>query len=131
MPNDEENLRILSVFHYVVAGLGGLFSLLSLFYITMGMLMLSGRMANPNSEPADRVFGGMFVAMGTIFLVVGLGISLCIALAGRYLSQRRRYMFCLVIAALCCAFFPFGTVLGVFTIVVLQKESVRQLFGVA
>lgn len=131
MPNDEENLRILSVFHYVVAGLGGLFSLLSLFYITMGMLMLSGRMANPNGEPADRVFGGLFVAMGTMFLVVGLGISLCIALAGRYLSQRRRYMFCLVIAALCCAFFPFGTVLGVFTIVVLQKESVRQLFGVA
>ena len=32
-------------------------------------------------------------------------------------------------AALSCAFFPFGTVLGVFTIIVLQKDSVRQLFG--
>jgi hypothetical protein len=31
--------------------------------------------------------------------------------------------------ALACTFMPFGTVLGVFTIIVLQKEPVRQLFG--
>ena len=50
------------------------------------------------------------------------------ALAGRYLTQHRSYIFCLVMAALSCAFFPFGTVLGVFTIVLLQKDAVRQLF---
>ena len=32
-------------------------------------------------------------------------------------------MFCLVIAAVQCAFVPFGTVLGVFTIVALQKPK--------
>jgi len=30
-----------------------------------------------------------------------------------------------------CMFMPFGTVLGVFTIIVLQKEAVRRLFGLA
>jgi len=29
-----------------------------------------------------------------------------------------------------CLFMPFGTVLGVFTILVLVRESVKQLFGV-
>jgi hypothetical protein len=32
------------------------------------------------------------------------------------------------VAALCCAFFPFGTVLGVFTILVLVRPSVKALF---
>jgi hypothetical protein len=32
------------------------------------------------------------------------------------------------VAALSCAFMPFGTVLGVFTIVVLVRPSVKQLF---
>jgi hypothetical protein len=32
-------------------------------------------------------------------------------------------------AAVSCIFWPFGTVLGVFTLVVLTKASVRQMFG--
>ena len=66
---------------------------------------------------------------GLCMLVIGVAYSACMALAGRYLTQHRHYIFCLVMAALSCAFFPFGTVLGVFTIIVLQKDSVRQLFG--
>ena len=37
-------------------------------------------------------------------------------------------MFCLVIAALLCMITPFGTVLGVFTIIVLVRPSVKLLF---
>jgi hypothetical protein len=35
-----------------------------------------------------------------------------------------------VIAAIACSFVPIGTVLGVFTIIVLTRPSVRVLFGV-
>jgi hypothetical protein len=28
-----------------------------------------------------------------------------------------------------CLFLPFGTILGVFTIIVLSRESVKELFG--
>ncbi len=128
MTNDEERLRLLSIFHYVVAGLAGLFSLFPLFHITMGAMMLSGRF-EPSPQTADeRLFGWMFIAIGSAFMAAGIGFSAFVALAGRYLSQRRRYMFCLVMACVECMFVPFGTVLGVFTIVTLQKESVRQLF---
>jgi hypothetical protein len=35
-----------------------------------------------------------------------------------------------VMAGVECIFAPFGTVLGVFTIIVLMRESVKQLFTV-
>ena len=124
---DEEHLRLLSIFHYVLAALAGLFSLFPLIHVTIGALMVSGRFES--QTPDERLFGWMFIAMGSAFMAGGLAFSVCLALAGRYLSQRRRYLFCLVMAALACMFVPFGTVLGVLTIITIQKESVRQLFA--
>ena len=40
------------------------------------------------------------------------------------------YTFCFVMAALACAFFPFGTILGIFTIVVLVRPGVKEMFGI-
>jgi len=37
-------------------------------------------------------------------------------------------MFSLIIAGINCVQFPFGTVLGVFTFVVLLRDSVRELY---
>jgi hypothetical protein len=76
-----------------------------------------------------------FVFMGMIFLVVGVfsllyqwGLGGCKLYAGWCLAQQKHYMFCLVIGALTCLSVPFGTVLGVFTIVVLMRPSVKELF---
>jgi hypothetical protein len=126
---DEEHLRLLSIFHYVLAALAGLFSLSPLIHVAIGVLMLSGRFESQNQVPDERLFGWMFIAVGSAFMAAGIAFSVCLALAGRYLYQRRHYMFCLVMAALACMFVPFGTVLGVLTIITLQKESVRQLFA--
>jgi hypothetical protein len=49
--------------------------------------------------------------------------------AGIFLGRRKHYTFCLVMGCIECVFFPFGTALGVFTILVLVRESVKQLFG--
>ncbi len=51
-------------------------------------------------------------------------------LTGRFLSRRQHHTFCVVISALNCMYMPLGTALGVFTILVLQRPSVRTLFGV-
>ena len=129
MTKDEENLKLLSIFHYVVAGLAALFAIFPLMYVGMGAFMLCGKFDVPHPDPVARPMGWVFIAIGTIFFLMGLVFVVCVALAGRYLSRRRHYNFCLVMAAVACAFMPFGTVSGVFTIIVLQKESVRQLFG--
>jgi hypothetical protein len=62
-------------------------------------------------------------------MVAGVSFAVCLVQAGRALMQRRRYTFCLVIGGLSCILMPFGTVLGVFTILVLVRPSVRELFG--
>jgi hypothetical protein len=57
-----------------------------------------------------------------------LTLSACIAFAGRFLRRRTHRTFCLAVAAVSCLFTPFGTVLGVFTLIVLSREGVRQAF---
>lgn len=47
---------------------------------------------------------------------------------GRFIAQRKYYTFCFVMAAVESLFTPFGTVLAVFTLVVLLRESVKQMF---
>jgi hypothetical protein len=51
------------------------------------------------------------------------------ALAGRAIRRRENYTFCVIVAALSCMLMPFGTVLGVLTIVVLMRPSVKEMFG--
>ena len=38
-------------------------------------------------------------------------------------------MFCVVTAGVMCAFAPFGTVLGVFTLLVLHRPAVKAAFA--
>src|SRR2546422_6352655 len=118
MTKDEENLRLLSIFHYVVAGIAGIFALFPLLYVGMGALMLCGKFDAPHQDPMARPFRWVMIFIGAFFFLARLAFVVCLVLAGRYLTRRRHYTFCLVAAALACMFMPFGTVLGGFTIVV-------------
>ena len=40
--NDAEHLRLLSIFHYVVAGLAALLGTVPVIHLTIGILMLEG-----------------------------------------------------------------------------------------
>ncbi len=135
MNQDIEHLRLLSIFHYVVGGLVALFACFPLLYVLFGLVMLVAPavLANhhhgPPDDPAISQFMGLImVFVGTVVALIGWGYAACVFAAGRFLSQRRHYVFCLVIAALLCMYTPFGTILGVFTIVVLMRPSVKLLF---
>lgn len=133
---DIDHLRLLSVFHYVLGGLGLLFGLLPLFYVGMGWMMLSGAipMNDPNgahAPEAAHMMGWMMILVGVFLTLLMLGMALLVIYAGHSLSQRRRWMFCMVMACIQCLSVPFGTVLGIFTILALNRPSVRALFGVA
>jgi hypothetical protein len=123
-PRDE--LRLLSIFHYVVAGLEGLFALFPLIHVAMGVLLVTG---NLGERARPEPFGWILIAMGSVFILGGLAFAILTAVAGRFLGQARHHTFCLVVAAINCVFFPFGTALGVFTIISLQKPAIRWAFG--
>ena len=78
-------------------------------------LVLGARLAGANARVVAAI-------------LVGWSFAATILIAGRRLSQRRSHTFCLVAACLACLFMPFGTILGVFTLLVLLKPGVKQRF---
>lgn len=134
MEQIREHLRLLSIFHYVVAGIVALFSLIPFVHLGIGLAallnpdFLSGG-KSPNDELANRMFGTIFTAVGAVAILMGFTMATLIFLAGKKLAAHRSHTFCFVVAAVECLFAPLGTVLGVFTILVLLKPEARQLFG--
>lgn len=127
----EEQVRLISIGYYVVAGLTGLFSLIPGIHITIGMLALLGKF-EPDPSSGDfpaELFGGIFVAVGSLLMLMGFTLTALVAIAGRKLKQFKSRTYCLVIAAVLCAIFPLGTVLGVFTILILSKPEAKTLFS--
>ncbi len=128
--DDAEHVRLLSIFHYVVAGLAGLFACFPLLHLGFGVLMLTG--AFPEKDPGPQhmltVMGIFFVVFSTVAILLGLAFSILLALSGFYLNKRIHYTFCLVMAGIACIFMPFGTVLGVLTIIVLMRPPVKAAF---
>jgi hypothetical protein len=72
--------------------------------------------------------GWFFIVLASAMIVAGIAFGVSVILAGRFLARRVYYTFCFVMAALECIFVPFGTILGVFTIVVLQRPTVKEMF---
>jgi hypothetical protein len=127
---DAEHLRLLTVCYYINAALQALFSCFALIYVVIGAVFLASPGtfgAGANAPPA--AFGYIFAILGTVLLVLGLGFAACLFFAGRFLSQRKHRLFCLVIAGINCLFFPYGTALGVFTFIVLMRPSAQALFS--
>src|SRR5687767_2639997 len=123
-----DHLRLLSIFHYIVGGLAAMFALFPALHLAIGIGMVAGRFPDPTEQRDMQLFGWLFVAMAAMWMLAALTYAVCLVLAGRFLARQAHYTFCFIIAALSCAFMPFGTVLGVFTIVVLVRRGVRQLF---
>jgi hypothetical protein len=131
MNQDSEHLRLLAIFHYIVGGLAALFSFFPLLYTAMGAFFIwAANHPNPKQtgEPPPEFLGWIFIGCGSFFFLLGLTMAICILIAGRSLAMRKRYMFAFVVACVGCIFMPFGTVLGVFTIIALSRESVKALF---
>jgi len=126
---DEEHLRILSIFHYVVAGFVALFACFPIIHFTAGIVMIVASLTDARESAFMILPGLLFVVIAGSIMLVGWALATCIALTGYFLSVRKNYLFCLVMAGIETTFAPFGTALGVFTIILLMRPSVKALFG--
>lgn len=127
---DSEHLRLVAVFHYVMAG----FSLLGLGGLAFHYLFLNAFLGNSamweqmegGPPPAEllAIFKWFYLFFGVVIVMSGV-LEL---ISARMIQKRRGRMFSLVIAGVNCLQFPFGTALGVFTFVVLLRPSVQRLY---
>lgn len=129
---DAEHLRLLSIFHYVAAGLTALNCFPVCFYPLVGLLLLFAPVdAPPGGKPIPnevRLFGGFILGMSVVLIVLGAAMIAATIHAGRILARRRGYVFCMVVTCLMLLVMPWGTILGVSTLIVLLRPSVRELF---
>jgi hypothetical protein len=128
---DADHLRLLSIFHFVGAGLALLGILLLLAHFAMFHAFLSNpklwQDQKQTPPPAEffAIFKWVYLVGGVWFLASG-ALNL---ISGICLQAKKHRTFSLVVAAINCVHIPLGTVLGVFTIIVLIRDSVRELYN--
>ena len=123
---DEEHLRLLSILYYVWGGLTAFGVCFVGIYAVVAGGVLTAASQSHNGPP---VFVGpmIFVVLGFVTLLIATVAGLTIW-TGFNLAKRKHYTFCFVVAALICLNVPLGTALGVFTIIVLTRPSVKEMF---
>lgn len=129
---DEEQLKLLSIFHYILGGLTAVCACFPIIHLIIGIMMLVAPetmfgLGTTNDMP-PRVLAWFFIVFAGLFILSGWALAFCSILVGRFLVRKKHYTFCFVMAVVECLLIPFGTVLGVFSIIVLTRPSVKELF---
>ncbi|AVP98485.1 hypothetical protein C7S18_15400 [Ahniella affigens] len=125
---DSEHLRLLVIFHYVCAGVMAFFALFPIIHLIMGIAIVAGWLPEQPGNESPAALGWIFIGVALMFMMIGFTFAGMVFRVARKLKARQSFTFCLVISGLLCLFMPMGTALGVFTIIVLNRPSVKALF---
>jgi hypothetical protein len=128
---DGEHLRVLAIVHYVFGALQALLSCILIVHFVLGLVLAIAphvqRDGGGQGPPAW--FGLALSAFAGCLMVAGWLFGGLTIYSGLCLKRRKHRSFSLVMAVINCLSIPFGTVLGVFTVLVLTRESVRNLYA--
>jgi len=145
---DSEHLSALSIGHFILAGVALLGGIPTLIYGVAGAKLmdefgsdLSMAMGDIPGSPGVDALGSspdamlqdlttLLTTMIAAVVVLALVSAIHLAVVGVKIRQRRWWTFCYLTGWGECLMFPFGTILGIFTIIVLSRPSVKRLFGV-
>jgi hypothetical protein len=129
---DESHLNTLAICHFVYAGFHALFGLMGLIYVVFGVLLatasISGGGGSGAGGPPPAAVGGIVAAFGVFITLFVWTMAACVAYSGMSLKKRQRRVFSFVVACVCCMNVPLGTALGIFTLVVLSRQSVKAIY---
>ena len=131
---DTEHLKLLFIFNIVMGILIILFSSLFIFYLYfMNKLFTDPRFYSfyPNYENTpviNETMRSLITLMIGGIIVIGWLTGIATILSGVFIKRRKYRMFSIVVAGINCFHVPFGTMLGVFTMVVLFRDSVISIY---
>lgn len=116
-------LDILAVFHYVNGGLTALVALAAIAFLGIGLGAASDWGRNFQAEPTCAIVAVIFF----VLVLVG-GYAVLNLLAGRALHTRNSRILVLITSGVNCLNIPFGTLLGIFTFVMMVDPQVEWMF---
>ena len=128
---DIHHLKMLSIFHFIGAGLGilGILFLLAHYAIFQTVFNDPKMWQGSHQKPPPAEILALlkwFYVIGGLWFVLSGALNL---ISGFFIRARKNRMFSIVVAGFNCLHVPLGTALGVFTIIVLMRDSVRELYG--
>jgi hypothetical protein len=132
---DLEQLKLLEIFHYIMVFLaigGGAFIAVHYMIMSTSMEMMlkdpkfTEQRTGPPFDPALFFRGFIWfylfmAAWSLVSLIANLASGLC-------LRYRRHRNFSMIVAGFNCVNFPFGTALGVFTLIVLLRSTMSSIY---
>jgi hypothetical protein len=127
---DRDHIELLAVFHFVGAGLallavGGVVAHYSIMHVVLEDPSVWSKTHQPPPPEFIKTVLMIFYLIFGLWFLMSLVLNL---LSGIFLRAGKYRTFSLIVAGLNCLHLPLGTVLGVFTIVVLLRNSVRELY---
>lgn len=126
----KNNLRTLEILHYVYGAFEALGALvIFILFNAIGGFMQSDFVARESGEAAPAVVGSVMGAMGWAIALFVLFFAVLNIISARNIGKRKGRVFSMVVAGIDCLSFPLGTALGVFTLIELSKEDVKQLYS--
>ena len=133
MEKDLEHLKLLGIFHYIwgaLSLLGGI--VIGGYFLVIGVILMNNPPTSTASEDSGTasMAGGILIGVGVVlFLIVVVYGFLTLMAGGKYRKHQGGYWFCFILAivTLVIGGIP-GIVLGIFSLIVLSRDSVKALF---
>jgi len=132
MDRRQEHLRLIAIFHFVYAGLVALGSLIPIFWLMAASVWwpeLADEIRHEGSGASALATGALTMGFAGFAVLTAWIWAVVLVMSGRNILAQRNYTFSLVVAAVACLSVPLGTILGVSTLVVLNREETREMFS--
>jgi hypothetical protein len=127
---DESDLNTLGILHYCWTGLLGCTSLFMVgYFILIAAVVADTPTHGPHGAHDQEIAAGVMGGIGIVMGLLMVPMFICHLLAAAGLRNRTRYVLVLVMSGMACLSVPLGTGLGIWTIMVLQRPSVKALFN--
>lgn len=123
---DSEHLRTLSICHYVLSAMKAGLGLILFLPLLGGILLLANPGGRGTPPPGAAV---LFIVGASVGILLHAAAAVFLFLSGRNLASRKRHALCMIVSIGICVFAPLGTILGVFTLLVLTRPSVKAQFA--
>lgn len=131
MDTTAHDLKLLSVGYFIQGGIATFYGLVFAAYLAIMGAVFGSVLTNVQSRSQVPIPAGVLsligVILGCVLLLVIL-MGLLMLYCGLALRRRRHRLLVLIMAGVNLLSIPYGTVLGIFTILVLQRPAAKAMF---
>jgi hypothetical protein len=133
MEKDLAHLKLLGIFHYIWGALSLIGAIcIGAYFVVIGIVVMNNPQSLSSSDDSGTagMIGGIMIGAGVVlFLIVVVYGILTLMAGGKYRKHQGGYWFCFILAivTLVIGGIP-GIALGIFSLIVLSRESVKAVF---